>query len=347
MMQFENNKAELSDLNLETNYSMTFQNMTNSQIIKNFSTSLYIQRPKQPSSHPSRASKKEENRSLAKPKLSFTTPRPRDPISLRSKGPFPSIPQKLPTWLRKRNDAQFRLPGNSKIQNSVFSGEAPFEGNLNVQKINKDFEDLLFNAKKTNPVKKNVNLIKKDNFSTCSEFNSHFNESLNSMRFFPSHLKSNKHDFFCKRNNQGEIQSKVKMNTDLISYSTVNVSDEVREFKNSTELVLENSYFGEVDIKVKMQRKEIFRNLLNNLENTFYFEKNSTATLKNFVKMDTLQILIRPTMFKKLSFQMKLTFFVWYWVKVVDHKWFRKTFESLMPKFNISSIKFIQDVTKA
>jgi hypothetical protein len=259
---------------------------------------------------------------------------------------MPSRVLNVPSWLQKRNFTQFGMPQNTDTRNSVFSDEIRQKPGLNVNKINKDFENLLFNVKNKNHKKNNLDFFKKDTFSTCSDFNSNMIENMNASRAFANANKAFKPDYFYKGSNQVPKKPACLINSDFIKYSSVTVPEESREFKNSTELVLENSYFGEVDIKVKMQRKDVFRNLLNNLENTFYFEKNSTASLKNFLKMDTLQILIRPTVFKKLSFQMKLSFFVWYWVKLVEHKWFNKTFESLLPKHNITNIKFIQELTK-
>ena len=215
---------------------------------------------------------------------------------------------------------------------------------LNLKKINNEFENIFSNVKNKNSTKKSIRLFKKDNFSTCSDMNSIYNESILSNN--PLLARKNKNQIICKKNDLGQIQAKQKMNTDLVSYSTVLIPEENKDVIHSKELVLSNSYFGDVPVEIRESRKQEIRNLLTNLENTFEYEKNSTITLKNLLKLDTLQILIKPSIYEQLSFQMKIAFFVWYWIKIVDIKWYKKTFEDFLSGVSIQKIKFISEITK-
>jgi hypothetical protein len=248
-------------------------------------------------------------------------------------------------YLGKRaffNQNSFKSFYNTNSQNLRMNIQ--MQPHLNFKKINQKFENL-FSDVKSKPLNLNTSKkLKKDNFSTCSELNSLYNESILSANRL-SNL-NNKSKFICKKDNKGQIQSKMKMNTDLVSYSTVLIPEEKKETGQLKELVLSNSYFGDVPIEIREARKQEIRNLLTNIENTFQYEKNSTITLKNLLKLDTLQILIKSSVYEQLSFQMKIAFFVWYWIKLVDEKWFKKTFESFLPELNIQNIKFISEITK-
>lgn len=333
-----------STLEICQNVSLTFQNLSSSQMSHNFDLNLKRQR-KDPFSQ-NNYNKPRLPKLRNNIKLSRATRKTTINLNTKPQPHFDAHARPTPNYLKKRDhfgNQQMPYFPNDDMFESVTSMA---KSQSKYKKIDDQFEDLFSNKQSKMQQIRKSKLFKQEDFSTCSELNSLFNGSILSTNRLGKQLLDPKNQFNRKKNAQGQILSNVKMNTDQLVYSNVSVPEEQPEFQRSRELVLENSYFGDVAVEIREARKQEIRSLLMNLEKTFQYEKNSTITLKNLLKLDTLQIMIKPSIFKQLSFQMKIAFYMWYWFKLVDEKWFRKKFENFWPELNVQSIKFIANITK-
>lgn len=333
-----------SALQISQNISLTFQNLNSRQMPQNFNLTGNLMRKNIFSRNESNRPKLPKLRNNIK--LSRDTRRTTVNFFLKPQPNFDLNRKPAPSFLKKRD--HFKTQQVPYFPNDdMFESVNSLTKNQNLfRKFDTQFEDLFSNKQNKLQKQKTPNFLKKENFSTCSELNSLFNGSILSTNRLGNQMLDPKNQFIRKKNTQGQILSNVKMNTDHLIYSNVSVPEEELEFQHSRELVLENSYFGDVPVEIREARKQEIRGLLTNLENTFQYEKNSTIALKNLLKLDTLQIVIKPSIFRQLSFQMKIAFFMWYWFKLVDEKWFKKKVDNFWPELEVQNIKFIAEITK-